>query len=68
VIKCKKKPIKIFEVLGEHGIQLTAAEECFNKGLTLYLQQDYIKAERIFKEGLEGDPLCRIFLDRCYYF
>ncbi|MFC1535470.1 adenylate/guanylate cyclase domain-containing protein, partial [Thermodesulfobacteriota bacterium] len=68
LIKGKKKPIKIFEVLGDRGIQLTSAEECFCKGLTLYLQQDYIKAERIFKEGLEGDPLCRIFFDRCHYF
>ncbi len=67
LVKGKTKPIKIFEVLGEYGIQLTAAEECFRLGMRFYQQQDYVKAEKIFQEGLAGDPLCGIFLDRCQY-
>lgn len=68
LIKGKKKPIQIFEVIGESGLRFTAAEECFCRGLEFYNQREFDQAERMFKEGLDGDPLCSVFLSRCKYF
>jgi adenylate cyclase len=68
LVKGKKKPIQIFEVLGEHGVQLTAAEECFCRGLELYRRCEFDEAREIFRGGIEGDPLCSIFLARCDHF
>ena len=68
LVKGKKKPIQIFEVLGEHGVQFTSSEECFCRGLEFYRQREFDQAEKIFKEGIDGDPLCRVFYTRCNHF
>ena len=47
---------------------LSSAEECFCRGLELYLRQEFDEAVRIFGQGMEGDPLCRVFLARCMHF
>lgn len=68
LVKGKKKPIQIFEVLGERGVRLTAAEECFCIGLEYYHKREFDEARRIFQEGIDGDPLCRVFCARCNHF
>jgi len=64
----KRKPLHVYEVLGEPCIPLSAAEECFCSGLELYHRRDFKQAADIFAKGAEGDPLCRIFIDRCLHF
>ena len=68
LVKGKKKPIQLFEVLGEQGIQLTAAEECFCRGLEFYRKHEFDQAGKIFKKGIDGDPLCNVFYTRCNHF
>ena len=65
LFKGKKKPVQVFEVLGESDVRLTAAEKCFCLGLELYRQKEFEEAARHFAEGWQGDTLCRVFLDRC---
>jgi adenylate cyclase len=67
-IRGKKKPAYIFEVLCEGQRPLTAAEKCFNLGLSLYRQQSFARAAEEFSAGCAGDHLCRVFLDRCLNF
>ena len=67
LFKGKKKPVQVFEVLGEKDMLLSAAEECFCRGLELYRQKDFEEAARVFAEGWQGDLLCRVFLDRCRF-
>ena len=64
-VKGKKKPIHIFEVLGEGKRPLTAAEECFGAGLDFYRQGDFERADHEFAAHSSDDHLCRMFLDRC---
>jgi adenylate cyclase len=67
LFKGKKKPVHVFEVLGQQDTRLSAAEECFCRGLELYRQKDFDEAARLFAEGWQGDLLCRVFLDRCRF-
>ncbi len=64
-IKGRSKPIQIFEVLGEKGYRLTDAEQCFNKGLSLYRQKKFMEAARLFDQGAADDGPCRAYLSRC---
>jgi adenylate cyclase len=68
IVKGKKKAVKIYQVLGERDIGLSRAQECFCQGLELYHKGAFEKARRFFEEGLEDDPVCQIFLDRCVCF
>lgn len=68
LVQGKQKPTQIFEVLGESGTELSAAEKCFSRGLELYRQQEFLQSEHFFKEGRDGDPLCRVYLERCRHF
>lgn len=67
LIKGKKRPIQIYEVLGEGQLKLTEAEEFFSEGLRLYQKRKFKKAGQFFKKGMEKDPLCGVFLKRCIY-
>ena len=64
----KKKPVNVFEVLGEGRVPLSAAEECFALGLELYKAKDFKGAAEKFAQGQQGDRLCRMFLKRCKKF
>ncbi len=68
LLKGKSNKIKIYEVLGEKGKSLTEHQEYFCKGLEYYRKGEFDEAEKYFKLGLEGDPLCAVFLDRCRFF
>ncbi|MBN1102259.1 MAG: GAF domain-containing protein [Deltaproteobacteria bacterium] len=61
----KKDPVKVYEVLGEKGLTLSAAEQFFSAGLDLYRKGDFAGASELFRRGAEGDPLCKVFLTRC---
>jgi len=68
LIRGKKQPIQIFEVLGEKGIQLSASEECFCQGFELYKKFEFDEASRFFEQGKNEDPLCNVFFNRCSKF
>lgn len=68
LVKGKKRPINIYQVLGEGETKLTEAEECFCRGLEYYQRRDFESAGQFFRKGAGGDPVCRTFLDRCAYF
>ena len=64
----KKKPVQVFEVLGQGRVELTAAEKCFSVGLAAYNRRDFEAAADHFEQGASGDHLCRVFQDRCRHF
>lgn len=64
-VRGKKRPIELFEVLGEKGKALTPGQQCFQDGMACYRNKDFKKAQDFFLKGVDLDPLCRIFLDRC---
>ena len=66
--KGKKKPVRIYEVLGKKGLAPDKSQEAFNKGLSLYQQLAFEKAAGVFAAAADTDHLCRIFLERCNYF
>jgi len=66
--KGKKKPVRIYEVLGEKGISLSKAQETFARGLSLYQSMAFDEAASVFATCARDDNLCRIFLERCDYF
>ncbi|MFH1490424.1 MAG: GAF domain-containing protein [Pseudomonadota bacterium] len=65
LIKGKKEPVEVHEVLGEGGLPLSTAEEIFCRGLDLYRGGKFSEAIELFSKGAEGDSLCRVFLARC---
>ncbi len=65
LVKGKKKPVHIYEVLCEGKRSLTAAEERFAVGLGFYRQRSFERAAREFSTGGSEDRLCKIFFDRC---
>jgi adenylate cyclase len=68
IVKGKSRPVQIFQVLGEQGYKLTRAQKNFCQGLELYRSQEFAEAIRFFQEGVDSDPPCRIFLNRCQHF
>ncbi|MEW5725992.1 MAG: adenylate/guanylate cyclase domain-containing protein, partial [Thermodesulfobacteriota bacterium] len=67
LFKGKRKPVKVYEVLGGPDVELTAAEEFFASGLELYQKRDFDRAAEFFAKGAKGDPLCEVYLERCRY-
>jgi adenylate cyclase len=68
LIRGKKQSIDIHEVLGEKGIELTASQELFCRGLERYRKFQFDEAARFFEEGKGEDPLCNVFFLRCRKF
>lgn len=64
-IRGKTRPVGIYEVLGEKERGLTYYQELFCKGMDAYRTKDFVKAADLFRQGVDGDPLCSIFLERC---
>jgi adenylate cyclase len=67
-VKGKKKPVRVYEVLGEKGLSLTQSQEDFARGLSYYHELSFDKAAGIFAASAKSDYLCRIFLERCNHF
>lgn len=68
LIKGKKDSVRIYEVLGEGRLALSAAEEIFCLGLEQYRRGEFGRAFELFERGAEGDVLCRVFMERCRRF
>ena len=67
-VKGKTQPVQIYEVLGEKGVVLTSGQETFIQGMAYYQNKEFAKAAACFEMGIDGDSLCRVFLDRCRHF
>ena len=78
-VKGKKKPVKGYELLAlknELSEEKSQLIQAFNKGMKLYLKQDWMKAKKQFKVSLELEEkfLARpttpsaVYIDRCDYF
>lgn len=68
IFKGKKRPVSVFEVLGEKGYKLSQVEEVFCQGLSLFHKGEFLKALSLFAGAAESDSPSRFFLDRCQYF
>lgn len=63
----KSRPVEIFEVVGPRGIPLNRWQQSFAEGMMLYRQRKFSTAADCFAAGMDGDPLCRHFFNRCRY-
>jgi len=68
IFKGKKRPVSVFEVLGDRGYELSAAQEVFCRGLSLFQKGAFPEALDLFTEAAESDPPSRVFRDRCRHF
>ena len=66
--KGKQKPVRVYEVIGTSEQTLSPYHTLFCEGFALYQRRDFEPAARCFEKGLAGDPVCRVFLDRCRHF
>ncbi|MCJ7612235.1 MAG: hypothetical protein MUP19_08230 [Candidatus Aminicenantes bacterium] len=63
----KSRPVRVYEILGETGTRTpeqAAALDRYHQALAAYKIKEWAKAESLF-EGLGGDPLARVYTERC---
>ena len=72
VVKGKRKPVSIYEVLDYHTDNtfpnLMEAVNHFREGLSLYRSRQWVKSIKSFKEVLKAnrhDTLSKIYIERC---
>jgi len=65
LVRGRRQPTQIYEVLGDQGYRMVQAEEYFLEGLLAYRRRDFAKARLLFSEGAPSDRPCQIFLARC---
>ena len=68
LFKGKKNAVNVYEIIGEKGCNVHPALTTFCEGLTLYHQQDFHSAGRLFALVAADDPLSNRYLNRCRYF
>ncbi len=68
LIRGKKKPEQLIEVLGDANYQLSEAEKCFCMGMEAYKKKDFATACQWFGKGAETDRPSQVFLARCQKF
>ncbi len=66
--KGKQKPVRVYEVIGRNDLALSVGQTLFCEGFAFYEKMDFKTAAQYFEKGLESDPVCRVFLDRCNHF
>ena len=64
LIRGRKDPVEIFQVMGGREYQLSQAEGYFAKGLEAYRRKDFSTACDFFAKGADQDPPSRVFLAR----
>jgi len=71
-VKGKKKPVAIFELVGEKDVIVYPAEflEHFTEGLTGYKAMDWDKAIKEFRAVIEvkDDEVSKMYMKRCQHF
>ena len=65
LIRGKKEPVWIFEVMGDLNYELSAAEAVFSEGMEAYKKGNFAAAAKLFDQGAETDRLCYVFRERC---
>jgi adenylate cyclase len=68
LFKGKKKPVNVYEVLGEKGYPVHPAPDTFGEAMALYHQCRFREAGVLFAQGAEHDPPSRHYQKRCHYF
>ena len=68
MIRGKKQPEDLIEVLGDANYQLSEAEECFCRGMEAYSKKDFATACQWFGKGAETDRPSQVLLARCQKF
>lgn len=68
LVRGKRQPVLIFEVLGSQGYRLSRAEELFCEGFAAYRQSDFAGAQALFRQGAHSDRPCQVLLARCTHF
>ncbi|MBW2296134.1 MAG: adenylate/guanylate cyclase domain-containing protein [Deltaproteobacteria bacterium] len=66
--KGKQKSVRVYEVIGRNDLALSEGQTLFCEGFAFYEKMDFKTAAQYFEKGLESDPVCRVFLDRCNHF
>jgi adenylate cyclase len=69
-VKGKNKPVRIFQLLGRDGVadNVRSAVECFHQGLECYRNQEWSKADELFRRTLSLNPedkTASLYLGRC---
>jgi adenylate cyclase len=67
-VKGKRRPIGIYEVLGDATYRPTPEQRLFEVGYQAYCQRQFRLARDAFHAGAKRDPACGIFLARCEAF
>ena len=68
LIRGKKQPEQLIEVLGNANYQLSEAEKYFCQGIKAYEKKDFSTACQWFSKGAEADRPSQVLLDRCQKF
>jgi adenylate cyclase len=68
ILKWKKTPMKVYELIDE--IEKVRASDLqvyqkYNKWLTMYYEENYVKARKIFKSLEEIDTPSKVMLHKC---
>ena len=70
VVKGKKQPVEVFEVVGRH--ESTAGTEpkirAFHAALAFYDRRDFSAAETAFARLSAVDPVAAMYADRCRHY
>jgi adenylate cyclase len=68
LVRGKRHPVQVYEVLGDAEYRMSRAEEYFCAGLLAYRQRDFTTASQLFGQGISSDRPCQVFLARCIHF
>jgi adenylate cyclase len=67
-VKGRMEPVRVYEVLGREGYQLSTAQQAFVKGLEYYGQRAFEQALESFRSGAREDGPCAAFVARCEHY
>jgi hypothetical protein len=62
------KGAEVYKVLGDHNCKHSSGQMTFTEALNLSMQGNCSTAGQLFTEGVNTDPTCEVFLNRCQNF
>ncbi|HLL81566.1 MAG TPA: hypothetical protein VK420_02900, partial [Longimicrobium sp.] len=64
-VKGKAQPVRVYEVLCRHTVEVPAHVETYARGLALYRERRFDAALEAFSAIADIDPPARVFRERC---